>query len=148
MDHNQWWLLNSGVHEDSATIDIHRFGLQMLAEAGPYDYLELGNVAALEVVMRQVHLVEYHLVYGIGDDNASNAAGVAKRYLGLADHTNAFNGLSPEEGTVMCAPELKEFVHGAVSKGQNELKQLRKGREESDALQKLLGKGGGRGKKK
>ena len=120
----------------------------MLAEGGAYDGLEVANLASLEIVMRQVQLVEYNQAYGFSEDLKSNADAVARRYLGMADHVAAFNGLSSEEGTIMCCPAILDHVHGKVSKGQVELKQLRKAREESELLKKSLAQGGGRGKKK
>ena len=98
--------------------------------------------------MRRVQLVEYNHAYGFCDDVKTNADAVAARYLGMADHEAAFNGLSPEEGNIMCSPALLDHVQGKVSKGQVELKQLRKAREESELLRKSLGRGGGGGKKK
>jgi len=148
LDHHQWWVTQSGLDPEDPRTITHRTGLQMLAEAGAYDALEVANLASLEIVMRQVQLVEYNQAYGFSEDLKSNADAVARRYLGMADHVAAFNGLSSEEGTIMCCPALLDHVHGKVSKGQVELKQLRKAREESELLRKSLGRGGGGGKKK
>ena len=148
MDHHHWWLRQSGLDADDTRVKTHRVGLQMLDMAGTYDYLEVANVASLELVMRQVQLVEYDLAYGYSSDSAENVTAVARRHRDLADHGPVFDGLSAEEGTVMCCPALLEHVHGKVSKGQVELKQLRKAREESELLKKSTGPGGGRGKKK
>ena len=148
MDHHQWWVHQSGLAKDDPRVTTHRVGLQMLAEAGAYDDLEVANVASLEIVMRQVQLVEYNMAYGFNDDNTNNVEAVARRYLGMADHVAAFDGLSPEEGTIMCCSSLLDHVHGKVSKGQVELKQLHKAREESELLKKSLAQGRGRGKKK
>ena len=119
----------------------------MLDMAGAYDYLEVANVASLELVMRQVQLVEYDLAYGYSSDSAENAIAVARRHRDLADHGPVFDGLSAEEGTIMCCPALLEHVHGKVSKGQVELKQLRKAREESELLNKIHGAGRRKGEK-
>ena len=71
-----------------------------------------------------------------------------ERYLGMADHEAAFNGLSPEEGNIMCSPALLDYVQGKVSKGQGELKQLRKARERAEMVKKSRGpRGRGTGKK-
>ena len=119
----------------------------MLAEGGTYDGLELANLARVELVMRRVQLVEYNHSYGFCEDVASNEAAVQERYLGMAGHDAAFNGLSPEEGNIMCSPALLDYVQGKVSKGQGEPKQIRKAREEAEMVKKSRGgRGRGRGK--
>ena len=56
-------------------------------------------------------------------------------------------GLSRHRRALPSSPVL-DHVHGEGSRGQDELKQFRKAREESELLKKSLAQGGGRGKKK
>ena len=146
MDHHVWWMRQYDLEAEDPRVKMHRVGLQMLDTAATYDYLDVANVAGLELVMRQLQLVEYDLAYGV--DNANNAAAVSRRHRDLADYGSKFDGYTAEEGTVMCAPALMEHVHGQVSKGQAELKQLRKAREEIELLRKSTGPSGRGGKKK
>ena len=59
-----------------------------------------------------MQLVEYNHAYGICDYFEINADAVQARYLGMADHEAALNGLSPEKGNIMCSPSLLEHVQG------------------------------------
>ena len=148
MDHHVWWVRQNGLEKDDPKVEVHRVGCQMLDTAGTYDRLEVANMASLELVMRQVQLVEYEMAYGFDGETGETPVAVSRRHRAMADYRSKFHGYTAEEGTVMCCPALMQHVHEKVSQGQTELKQLRKAREEIEILKKSTGPSGRGGKKK
>ena len=139
LDHHQWWKSVHGLRADSWGVVEHETALRSLEHAGCYDNVDVSNVAALEVVVRRVQLIEYAYAErrgvpkGKGKGKANEYDSTADR-AGLIEESAVFSGIHRENGEMMVAPELLEYVSKEIEKDASIMKQIRKARDERKAL--------------
>ena len=98
-------------------VETHKHGLTLLHHAACYDRLNVVKSVAVELVLRQVQLVEHHYSlqldghsFGKGGKGGRVAKSSGDHIGGLLDGAAAVGGLSRSHGRAMVCPELFEFV--------------------------------------
>ena len=142
LDHHFWWKQTHSLGRHDYGVDIHENGMRAIERAGCYDGLDLCNLACVEVMMRQLQLVEY--VYAqdalaAPSTDAGGKAGRKGRGRGrsrgaLLDESAVFLSAHRDDGEMMVCPELLSFVSAEVSKDASVMKEVRKAREERKLL--------------
>ena len=125
-----------GLEKGDWGVEMHESGLRSLEFGACYDGLDVPNLAGIEVLMRQVQLVEYvYTMDGGGKKDKDGKKGKGRgKSAGLYEETDVFGGFHRQAGTSMICPELLEYVSKEVEKDASIFKQVRKAREERRLL--------------
>ena len=132
-------------------METHKQGLTLLHHANYYDRLNVVNSVAVELVLRQVQLVErrYSLMQdchsaGKGGNGGRAAKTPGGHVGGLFDEAAAFGGPFRSHGRAMVCPDVIVAVGQIIERDANILKQQRKANEEQKLATKASTAGGGK----
>ena len=137
VDWDRFWRSVHKLNLDMWGVAEHEASLRALEHACCWDQLEVCNLAAFEVMMRRVQLIEYYYYEAARRDEASRQQG-GKRHGATLEESAIFSGQNRDYGECMVAPSLIDHVSKEVERDASIMKQIRKAREER-ALQKKSG---------
>ena len=100
----------------------HESACKLLQTLLCYDQLDAGNLAAGELIARQIQMVEEKYKERLQGSSSSSGHPQSDSFL--------YMGTSLTRGTVCICPALMEFVSGELQKETSILKERRKAREE------------------
>ena len=139
MDHHRMWKQTHKLEKHNWGVETHELILRAVEVAGAYDGVEIANLASFEGLLHQAQLIEYTYHQersgGLpkGEGKGKKQKGVR---AGVLEEAAIFSGQHRDGGELMCAPELLDFVSKEVERDAGVLKQIRKAREEREALAK------------
>ena len=141
MSHDTRWALETRLLPESHDRIMHTFLSKVYAVAMEYDQVDCTNLACMELVLRQLQVIEERNKDRIISGSSSDASGSQQEYQSLMS-------TSGDAQYCMC-PALKEYLASEVGKAMLIDKERRKAREERElARQKKPSKpakGGGGG---
>jgi hypothetical protein len=114
---------------------------QVIRQAIMVDQLDGFNCMMVEVLFRRLQTIEFAHSERLRDSESKASGGRLS-----IEEQSAFGGLTRQAGTLMICPTLMDHVKIEVERDASLHKNLRKAREEREAIRKA-GKGGGKGHK-
>ena len=109
----------------------HALAMKAVSVAGCIDQVDLTKLAAVEVLLREAQMVEYHYqnVEKDKEETAKKQKGHSAAPL-TSEEMMLFQGTGKSHFESMICPDLMEHIAKALERDANILKQSRKAREE------------------
>ena len=113
------WKADCKLQDSDAGVDAHETYCRVLQTMASYDQLDLGNLAGVELMVRQLQLVEERHKDRLGGSSGKDS--LDEKYL--------FAGSAHRNNLCVC-PKLQEWVGEEMRKESLIMKERRKAREE------------------
>ena len=105
---------------------------QFLKFAGEIDQLDLTNCVSVEAAFRRIQTIEYSYMDKVRESEAKTASGSRL----TAEEQSVFGGTTRTHTALMISPKVLDYVRAEAERDASLAKNLRKAREEREALRK------------